>query len=80
MDLNLIRNYVIRDKFYTAYIGMYFVPRKVKINNKLIDVVFNREKAILNDKSSYSINFKILLIIITILKDIIIILRNFNNN
>lgn len=53
MDLNLIRNYVIRDKFYTAYIGMYFVPRKVKINNKLIDVVFNREKAILNDKSSY---------------------------
>lgn len=58
MDLNLIRNYVIRDKFYTAYIGMYFVPRKVKINNKLIDVVFNREKAILNDKSSYSINFK----------------------
>lgn len=49
MDLNLIRNYVI---------GMYFIPRKVKINNKLIDIVFNREKAILNDKSSYSINFK----------------------
>lgn len=58
MDLNLIRNYVIRDKFYTSCIGMYFIPRKVKINNKLIDIVFNREKAILNDKSSYSINFK----------------------
>lgn len=37
MDLNLIRNYVIRDKFYTSCIGMYFIPRKVKINNKLID-------------------------------------------
>lgn len=55
MDLNLIRNYVIRDKYYVENIGGYIIP-KVLENN--INLCSNRQSILLNKDSKYSRNFR----------------------
>lgn len=55
MDLNLIKNYVIRDKYYVENIDGYIVP-KVLENN--INLHSNRKSILFNKDSKYSKNFR----------------------